>query len=69
MLTVLIRDKKTGREIIYPADEVEFQKGDGLRFHRPNQTGAHCPESKAEDGFRDVFVMNAEGQTVARYIL
>ncbi len=69
MLTVLIRHKKSGREILYPADEVEFEKGYGLRFHSPGQSGAHFPESNTEDDYRDVFVMNAAGQTVARYRL
>lgn len=69
MLTVLIRNRKTRREILYSADEVEFQKGDGLRFHRPDRSGSHFSESNVEDDYRDVFIMNDAGQTVARYLL
>lgn len=74
MLTVLIRDKKTRREFLIECEVVEFEdtgKGDhpGLLLVLPGAESRHYPLSETEAEYRDVFVMNAAGQTVARYIL
>ena len=69
MLTILIRHKNTKREVIYPADEVEFEEDDGLRFHTKDGCGMHLKCSDSEQDYRDVFIMNDAGQTVARYLL
>ena len=69
MFTILVRTKKTNREILYLADEIEFHEEDGLRFHSVNGNGSHLGIADKEDDYRDVFVMNENGQTVARYLL
>ncbi len=78
MLTVLIRYKKTRREVVVPARSVEFTPmsfgGDepGLLINHGVEAegGFHLPLTEGGDeDWRDVFVMNAQGQTVARYTL
>ena len=80
MLTVLIRYKdgdRAGREVLTPARSVEFvPKGGkdmpGLLINHAVEAegGFHLsPSEEGSDDWRDVFVMNAQGQTVARYTL
>ena len=77
MLTVLIRYKKSRREVLTPARSVEFQpRGDsaepGLLINHGVEAegGFHLAMTdEGDDDWRDVFVMNAQGQTVARYTL
>lgn len=77
MLTVLIRYKKSRRECLTPAKSVEFIPRGGedepglLINHAVEAEGGYhlgmTPEG--DDDVRDVFVMNAQGATVARYTL
>jgi hypothetical protein len=85
MLTVLIRYKngdRSGREVIIPAKSVEFipagspsvnagidQPGLLVNHGVDAEGGFHLSLSDNEEDWRDVFVMNAQGQTVARYTL
>lgn len=78
MLTVLCIHRATGRQVLREADRVEFQ-GDPGKKERPGAgllvcrddlgTSEQFPLSEREEDNRDVFVMNAFGQTVARYTL
>ena len=80
MFSVLIRYKKSRREVLIPARTVEFiPEGEkmpnapfeaGLLINHTENGGHHLgftPEG--DEDWRDVFVMNAAGQTVARYTL
>ena len=80
MLTILIRYQKSLREVLIEAESVEFVREQGPHaVDKPGLLVNHG--TKAKDGFhlemtaegdedwRDVFVMNASGQTVARYTL
>lgn len=79
MLTVLAKYHKTKREVLLQANAVEYvPKGDdrcgaGLLLRGVNGAdGANTHlgmTMKGDEDFRDVFVMNADGQTVARYII
>ena len=78
MLTVLIRYTKTGREVLVPAKSVEYvpkccgDKDEGLLINHgdPSDSGMHLGKTpEGDDNWRDVFVMNASGSTVARYKL
>ncbi len=85
MLTVLIRNQKTKREIILPAKNIEYipiptkEETEIVDIDRPGLLINHGVEAEGgchlamtsigDDNFRDVFVMNSHGQTVARYIL
>jgi len=79
MLTVLIKHKngdQAGREVLVPAKSVEFipngspAGGELLVNHGVDAEGGFClTSSKNGDDWRDVFVMNAQGQTVARYTI
>ena len=74
MMTVLIRNKATRREFLTECEAVEFEdygKGEhpGLLLVRPEAESQHYALSETEADYRDVFVMNAAGQTVARYSL
>lgn len=80
MLTVLIRYKKgerTDREVIMSAKSVEFVPKDS-KYDTPGLLINHVTEAEGEsylspsdneDDWRDIFVMNADGQTVGHYIL
>lgn len=76
MLTVLIRYKESRREVITPARSVEFvpsgSEDSGLLINHGVEAegGCHLSMTASDDkDWRDVFVMNDAGQTVARYIL
>ena len=80
MLTVLIKNRATGREVLYPATCVEFVPAKigvpvpGLLIvvnaeNRSCEISQHIGASKTEGDLRDVFVMNENGSTVARYVL
>jgi hypothetical protein len=78
MLTVLIRYKETRREVLMPAKRVEFvpesskEESPGLLINHGDEAESGCflaMTSEGDSDWRDVFVMNAQGQTVARYIL
>ena len=76
MLTVLIRDQKTRREVLLQARSVGFVpegKDDaGLLINHGVEAEGGChlaPTQEGDEDWRDVFVMNAAGQTVARYTL
>ena len=74
MMTVMIRHKVTRREFLIACEAVEFEdsgKGDhpGLLLIVPGADSRHYALSEMEADYRDVFVMNAAGQTVARYTL
>ena len=76
MLTVLIRYKESRREILIPAKSVEFipsgTEDAGLLINHGVEAdgGIHLGLTASDDNnWRDVFVMNANGQTVARYTL
>ena len=78
MLTVLVRYKKTRIEVLMPATTVEFfPESDGnhdagllVINDSSGQQSRHLPLSeKSDENWRDVFVMNASGSTVARYVL
>ena len=75
MLTVLIRYRKTHREVLIPARTVEYvpkgKQDSGLLINHGVQAegGSHLKHDDCTDDVRDVFVMNAQGQTVARYTL
>lgn len=74
---------RAGREVITPATSVEFvpnrtdirgtKEEPGLLINLPEGAGINAqhlsPSEEGSDDWRDVFVMNAQGQTVARYIL
>lgn len=75
MLTLLVRYKKSRREVISSATSVEFiPEGSedidkGLLIVN-NEESVHLSFTHADDeNYRDVFVMNDKGQTVARYLL
>ena len=77
MFTVMIRYAKTRREVLIPARSVEFiYHGDGaaepgllINHGVDAEGGCHLGTSTSEEDARDVFVMNANGKTVARYNL
>lgn len=78
MMTVLIRYLKTKVEVLYEAVRVEYSAeknskidSPGLIIERPDGVCSHFSngDDGNEENFRDVFVMNREGQTVARYSL
>jgi hypothetical protein len=75
MLTVLIRYNKSRREVLIPAETVEYnpirkEDGGGLLVVRAGIGSQHLGFSDTGDeDWRDVFVMNDQGQTVARYTL
>ena len=79
MLTVLVRYTKSGREVLIPAKTVEFvPKGSNLgdaegliiNHNTPEEGGCQLGfSSKDDQDWRDVFVMNGKGATVARYTL
>ncbi len=74
MFTVLIRYKKSRREVLTPATSIEFVHSGygeepGLLITNSEGSVFLDPTSKDDEDFRDVFVMNAQGQTVARYVL
>lgn len=75
MFSVLIRYKKSRREVIIPARSVEYVpdgKDAGLLINHAVEAegGRHLGRtSQGDEDWRDVFVMNAQGQTVARYTL
>jgi hypothetical protein len=77
MFSVLIRYKKTRREVLIPARSVEFvPKGSddepGLLINHAvvAEGGCHLGmTAEGDENYRDVFVMNPQGQTVARYSL
>ncbi len=74
MLTVLIRYKESRREVIFPAISVEFvpsgTEDAGLLINTKVDGETHLALSASDNhDWRDVFVMNANGQTVARYTL
>ena len=78
MLTVLTRYKVSRREVLFPVRSVEYAPVGGtdepgllLLMEDANGEGTqHLGMTDASDpNWRDVFVMNAAGQTVARYIL
>ena len=76
MMTVLIKHRDTGRDVLLSAKSVEFEHsvfpdrpGTGLLVNFDGETSQHFALSEKVDDARDVFVMNAAGQTVARYTL
>lgn len=74
MLTVLIRYQKSRIETLTPAHSVEFwPEGTpkaGLLMTHTNGDQSHVGLSeKGDENWRDVFVMNDKGATVARYTL
>ena len=83
MFSVLIRYKETRREVLIPARSVEFiPSGTPVVNKGIDQPGLlinHGVEGEkgiflgmtpeGDDNWRDVFVMNGQGQTVARYTL
>ena len=85
MFSVLIRYKVSRREVLISAETVEFippespdNKVEVLRDMPgllvncgvEGEKGCHLAMTPDDDpDFRDVFVMNAQGQTVARYML
>ena len=77
MLTVLIRYKKSRTETLQEVAGVEYFPPDGddvvapgllLRFENGQDVQLAMSE-KDDENWRDVFVMNSQGQTVARYTL
>ena len=76
MLTVLVKYTKSGREVLIPAKTVEFvpkgSVGEGLIIHHHVLEEGSCHLGFTPEGdqdWRDVFVMNDKGATVARYTL
>lgn len=76
MLTVLIRYNKSRRECLFTAKSVEFQPDNGsnadsgLLINYDDVDSTHFGfTEKGDEDWRDVFVMNKNGQTVARYTL
>lgn len=82
MFSVLIRYRKSRREVLIPACSVEFIPEGEKIPNTPFEPGLlinHGVEGKngchlgftleGDEDWRDVFVMNAAGQTVARYVL
>ena len=80
MFTILIRYRKSLREVLVTAESVEFVREQGEHgVDKPGLLVNHGVEAKGgfhlemtaegDEDWRDVFVMNASGQTVARYTL
>ncbi len=77
MFTVLIRYNESRRECLIPARSVEFvpnggEDNPGLLINHGvlAEGGSHLGMTPEGDkNWRDVFVMNAQGKTVARYLL
>lgn len=80
MFSVLIRYKQSRREVLIPARTVEFvpkgsccgDKDEGLLINHAVEAEGGCHLGFTAEGdpdWRDIFVMNANGQTVARYTL
>ena len=76
MLTIMIRHSDTKREFITPCKTLEYvqkatlEEPAGLLVQLENDDFVRYPV-RDHDGepYRDVFVMNDAGQTVARYVL
>lgn len=81
MFTVLIRYQMTRREVLITAKTVEFLP-EGKDDESPEAPGLSINHGidgekttflsltpKDDENWRDVFVMNEQGQTVARYTL
>ncbi len=80
MFTVLIKhvgSNQKGRTVLLSAKTVEFvpegglDKNPGLFINHgvDGEDGCHLSPSEVEADYRDVFVMNDQGATVARYTL
>ena len=82
MFTVMIRYKESRREVLISARSVEFvpvgKEGEqpydkaGLLINHAVEAegGFHLDmTAKDDDNLRDVFVMNSNGKTVAKYTL
>lgn len=70
MLTVAVKFRATRREYLTQGDSVEQDPATGLLVtRREDGTSEHLGVSTDESDGRDVFVMNGEGSTVARYRL
>lgn len=85
MLTILIKYQKSKREVLFgaesveyvppPADETERPRGDhgdgeGLLVQLGGGKAQHLGLTAIGDmDYRDVYVMNDKGSTVARYTL
>ena len=76
MFSVLIRYQKTRREVLLQARSVEFvplgESDTGLLINHGVEAEGGChlaPTQEGDEDWRDVFVMNNAGQTVARYTL
>ena len=76
MLTVMIRHSETKREVIFSANTVEYvqratpEEPAGLLVLGEGSEYSRYPVRDHDEGpYRDVFVMNEAGQTVARYVL
>lgn len=85
MLTILIRYRKTRVEVLKRAESVEYTPPAAVDSEHPENTvknehpgllltreddGEHLPLTPMDDdNYRDVFVMNEQGATVARYTL
>lgn len=74
MLTVLVRYTHSKREVLFPAQEVEYVPRGvpdaGLLIKFDYDKGTHLGvTTEGDEDLRDVFVMNDNGATVARYTL
>ena len=75
MLTVLMKYRISKTEIVQEVKCAEFYPLDGelppgILLHYDDEHCTHlCPTAEGDEDWRDVFVMNSEGQTVARYTL
>ena len=72
MLTVLIKYEKSYREVLLPADAVEFSlagEDAGLLVTLKAETQHLAMTEEGDPDVRNVFVMNDQGQTVGRYTL
>ncbi len=74
MLTILIRYRQSKREVLFNASSVEYSPSDGLLLQSTDtertDNGIKLDFTAVDStDFRDVFVMNTAGSTVARYCL
>ena len=71
MLSILIKyyasELEGPRDVIYTAETVQFSEVEGLTMDIDRSNTIHLSTNSNNKHDRDVFVMNDQGHTIARY--